>query len=419
MKLLPILLASSTAVLALPSIQQSQQALVPPSTVPFSKVLSLAQPASNIYSNPLNVQMRDEGFRLISTAEGQAEWMDEAGILGLIRMGKKFIDVTDLDLERVQALDAPKSYAPPTKVAHKSIVEPMLKNVSIPHMTEFLTEFSSFKTRYYQSASGKESAQWLFDQVSKLADAANSEGKVKVSLEKFEHAWTQFSIIVRVEAAESAMRKRKSGRKAQSEEVPVVVLGAHQDSVNMWNPYWGRSPGADDDGSGSTTIFEALRVLLTTGFVPGRPIEFHWYSAEEGGLLGSQKVVADYKSRSVPVAGVLHSDMTGYQHPDKEEVLAVNTDNVDPEMTQFYRILVDAYSGGVKWYNTACGYACSDHASWTKGGYKSAFTFEGDFKNSSPYIHTTNDDVSHISFPHMAKFVKVAIAFAVELSLAK
>ena len=32
-----------------------------------------------------------------------------------------------------------------------------------------------------------------------------------------------------------------------------------------------------------------------------------------------------------------------------------------------------------------------------------------------PYIHTANDDLSHISFDHMKQFAKLALGFAVEL----
>ena len=38
--------------------------------------------------------------------------------------------------------------------------------------------------------------------------------------------------------------------------------------------------GADDDGSGSTSILEAYRALIAAGFQPERTVEFHWYSAE-------------------------------------------------------------------------------------------------------------------------------------------
>lgn len=42
-------------------------------------------------------------------------------------------------------------------------------------------------------------------------------------------------------------------------------IGAHQDSVNLLLPMFLRSPGADDDGSGTVTILEAFRVLVASG----------------------------------------------------------------------------------------------------------------------------------------------------------
>ncbi|KAJ3167806.1 hypothetical protein HK101_011704 [Irineochytrium annulatum] len=353
----------------------------------------------------------EQGFRLISTSESEAHWMSEDEILGLIRQQIHFMDITDQDIESVASLAPPKTFTPPKEISHQDIVDPLASNVSVAHLTSWLTEFTSFKTRYYQSASGAESAQWIYDQAREVAEDADK--KVKVSISKFEHTWAQFSVLVRVEAEEEA-------KGDDEEDLPIVVISAHQDSINQWNPWWGRSPGADDDGSGSVTIFEAYRILITSGFVPRRPIEFHWYSAEEGGLLGSQKVVAKYKADGVAVAGVFHADMTGYQPPEKDEFIGVATDFTDIALTSFLRQLVDVYGvEGIRWIDTKCGYACSDHASWTKAGYQSTFTFEAEFDDHSPYIHTTNDDVSHISFPHIAKFSRVALAFAVEMSLAK
>ena len=110
--------------------------------------------------------------------------------------------------------------------------------------------------------------------------------------------------------------------------------------------------------------------------------------------------------------------MTGYIPVDKDEVIGINTDNTDADLTEFLRKLVDSYLE-IPWKNTQCGYACSDHASWTKAGYASSFVFEADFKDSSPYIHTTNDDVSHVSFSHIGQFSRLSIAYAIEMSLAK
>jgi hypothetical protein len=107
----------------------------------------------------------------------------------------------------------------------------MAANVSIPEMTQFLTEFSSFKNRYYQSTYGAESAQWLYNQIESLAKSADAS-KVKVSLKKFEHPWTQFSTIARIEAVDglkAAKKAKKMRGKKYVDETPIVILGAHQD----------------------------------------------------------------------------------------------------------------------------------------------------------------------------------------------
>lgn len=70
---------------------------------------------------------------------------------------------------------------------------------------------------------------------------------------------------------------------------------------------------ADDDGSGTTSILDAFRVLASTPtYAPTTSaVEFHWYSAEEGGLLGSQAVAKVYEEEGVDVKGMIQMDMTG------------------------------------------------------------------------------------------------------------
>ncbi|KAJ3044423.1 Leucine aminopeptidase 1 [Rhizophlyctis rosea] len=276
-------------------------------------------------------------------------------------------------------------------------------------MTDFLTTFTGFKTRYYKSSSGAESAEWLFNQVLDIADEANKAGKLNVSVSKFEHSWGQPSIIAKIEKANLDEDERPK---------EIVIVGAHQDSVNQWNPWFGRSPGADDDGSGTTSSIEAFRVLLQNAVIPRRTIEFHWYSAEEGGLLGSQKVASEYKKEGAEIVGMLQIDMTGYSPPGKKRIVGIATDYVDADLSAFLQKLSAEYNG-IPWKDVKCGYGCSDHASWTKAGYPSAFTFEAAFEDHNPYIHTAQDDVSHINFAHVAEYSKLALSFAVELSLAK
>jgi leucyl aminopeptidase len=69
--------------------------------------------------------------------------------------------------------------------------------------------------------------------------------------------------------------------------------------------------GADDDGSGTTSSLEAFRALVHGNFTPETPVEFHYYSAEEGGLLGSQAVAKSYEDAGKKVLAMLQMDMTG------------------------------------------------------------------------------------------------------------
>ncbi|KAL2918581.1 hypothetical protein HK105_201982 [Polyrhizophydium stewartii] len=352
--------------------------------------------------------------RLISLSPSHSEWFTEEQIFELYRTNTKFVDITDGDMDFIgsfaSALKA-KGKLYPTKTSFQDHVRPLLAGISQESMREFLTGFSGFKTRYYRSASGAESSQWLFERVGELAATLNRTD-VKLTVTKFAHDWKQSSVIARLEATGSG--------EGDDEAAPrdIVVVSAHQDSVNQFNPWFGRSPGADDDGSGSTTIFEVLTRLARSDFVPGRPIEFHWYSAEEGGLLGSQKVVASYMKRKVDVYANFHNDMTGYQPDGADPVIGISTDFVNTKLSKFLEAVVETYVA-IPWVHTKCGYGCSDHATWTKAGVPAVFTFEAPFDDHSPYIHTSDDTVEHIDFGHMAEFVKSVIGFAVELSLFK
>jgi leucyl aminopeptidase len=83
------------------------------------------------------------------------------------------------------------------------------------------------------------------------------------------------------------------------------------DSINLSNPTSGRAPGADDDGTGTVNLIETLRVLVTSSFKPSTPLEFHWYSGEEAGLLGSNAISTSYKNAGIKVKAFLELDMSG------------------------------------------------------------------------------------------------------------
>jgi bacterial leucyl aminopeptidase len=113
--------------------------------------------------------------------------------------------------------------------------------VNTSHIEENLLRLTSFHTRFYRTTSGAAASNWIQSTIEEYASHANKNWNITIT--PFIHSWTQNSIIVHVE-------DQNASKSVNSKENGVVILGAHLDSVNWLNPWFGRSPGADDDGSG-------------------------------------------------------------------------------------------------------------------------------------------------------------------------
>lgn len=314
----------------------------------------------------------------------------------------------------------------PQQMVHEQEIGPLARELSKSNMRRNLEHFTSFHTRYYKSETGVESARWLYDQVASVVHESGA-ADYGATVEQFAHPWGQFSIIARIPGQTN----------------DTVVLGSHQDSINLFLPSILAAPGADDDGSGTVTILETLRALLQSETIAQgkalNTIEFHWYSAEEGGLLGSQAVYSKYKKELREVKAMLQQDMTGFVQgtldAGLEESVGVIVDYVDQGLTNFIKEVVTTVSlyvfvvvhaiahkpqyCDVPYIETKCGYACSDHASASRFGYPSAFVIESQFENSDKKIHTTDDQIKYLSFDHMLQHAKMSLAFAYELAFAQ
>jgi leucyl aminopeptidase len=296
----------------------------------------------------------------------------------------------------------------PRKLSFNDTIKTLSENLDKNNMRKNLEKFTSFHTRYYKSKTGIESANWLYGQVDAIVKKSGA-AEYGATVEQFAHPWGQFSIITRIPG--------KSNK--------TVVLSAHQDSINLFLPSIFAAPGADDDGSGTVTILEVLRTLLLSEDVvsgnASNTLEFHWYSAEEGGLLGSQAVYQDYRANDRDIKAMLQQDMTGYSQgtldAGREESVGVIVDYVDKPLTDFIKRIITEYCD-IPYVETKCGYACSDHASASRYGYPSAFVIESEFQDSDKKIHTTEDVIEHLSFDHMIQHAKMSLAFAYELAFA-
>lgn len=274
------------------------------------------------------------------------------------------------------------------------VADALITEVEESNLVSSITTLSSYQTRYYTSQSGVDAALWIRDQFQLLA-----QNRPDITVETYQHAgYPQPSVIVTI-----------PGDSLPDE---VVVIGGHLDSTAFGSS---SAPGADDDASGIATLIEMMRVIATTDYKPDRTVKLIGYAAEEVGLRGSGDIADSFQSQGVNVVGVMQLDMTNYKGSSKDIWLV--DDYTNAEQNQFIGQLIDAYLN-LTWDYTTCGYACSDHASWTQAGYPASLPFESRIDQYNPEIHTGDDtiDVSGGSAEHAAKFARLAAAYLAELA---
>ncbi|KAJ4180328.1 hypothetical protein NW767_012317 [Fusarium falciforme] len=288
----------------------------------------------------------------------------------------------------------------PSKVQHKSNVEKIIKNVDLKKIEKQLKKFSSFHNRYFNSKYGVEAAEWLHKEVKKVI-----KKHPLATVRLIQHqAWSQPSIVVSIPG---------------KVRLKTIITGSHLDSVISNDRGAGRAPGADDNGSASIMLLNVLDAFLKDPRIAkgdhDNTVEFHWYSAEETGLLGSQDIFNTYSRLGIQVEAMLNQDMVGYKGRDGVERFGLITDNTDPGQNDFLKVLIEEYAD-IPYEESQCGYACSDHASANRNGFPSSFLFETPFGNHNPHIHTPNDTIAYVDFDHIAQHVKVTTGFVYELA---
>ena len=295
------------------------------------------------------------------------------------------------------------------KLDNQRTVERWQLQVQEARIKDTIGSLSGFQNRYYASATGRSSALWIHDHWRAIA-----AGRGDVTTELFTACTgcsTQPSVILTIQ-----------GTSLRDE---VVVLGAHLDSINAsaGGSLSQLAPGADDDASGIAVLTETLRVALASGWRPRRTVKFMGYAAEEVGLRGSNAIAQAHRASGTNVVAVLQVDMTNYKSGPVRD-MRLMTDYSNTALKSFFLQLFDTYLAprGYTRGTITCGYACSDHASWTNAGYPAAMMFEaGNLDGWYPYIHTTSDTLASMgdSAQHSVKFAQFSLAFLGEVAKSK
>ncbi len=195
----------------------------------------------------------------------------------------------------------------------------------------------------------------------------------------------------------------------------IVGLGSHLDhmGVSGGQVY----AGADDDGSGTTSLLQVAKAFRDNGKKPKRSLLFMAFCGEEMGLIGSghysdypifphEKMIAELQMDMVGRNSV------GPQNGDKNRI-DIESENIDTiRLVGSQRISTDLHNTildlnkhvGFKFkYDGEDVYTRSDHYQFAKHGIPIAFLFSG----FHPDYHQVTDTIEKINFDKIANAARL------------
>jgi leucyl aminopeptidase len=294
------------------------------------------------------------------------------------------------------------------KLQNRILTYANIKVAQNPKIAEALQELKSDNI--------KQTVAWLSSYPNRYNRAPNPNIHVNDFYEKLKILASTTAYPINVDLISHKNTPQKSIRvsiKGKTKPDEYLIFGAHLDSINGWGNTNKLAPGADDNASGSASLLEAMRVIITQE-QPARTLEFFWYAGEESGLLGSAEIAEAYKAQKKNVISVLNLDMTMFPGDGEFKITSI-TDFTSPWLRDYMRALNTTYLN-IEIFEDKCGYGCSDHASWNRRGFPTLFPTEAKFNSMFQYLHTEKDVISPVmSFEHSLVFSKIALAMALDL----
>jgi Peptidase family M28 len=230
----------------------------------------------------------------------------------------------------------------------------------------------------------------------------------------------------------------------------TYVMSSHYDSRNSNNDDGvNDAPGADDNGSGTSAVVEAARVL--TSVPMHATVVFACFDSEEQGLFGSAHFAKSLKDRQVDVEGNLNNDIVGASVGDdgvkRDDVIrmfseslppgtdparvnAIGSENDSPsrELMRFAKETSDAYATGLHGamtYRADRFLRGGDHESFNAQGFPAIrFTEPAEnFNHQHQNVRVENgvqygDLLQYMDFDYLAKVTRYNVATLAALALA-
>ncbi|KAJ3091575.1 Leucine aminopeptidase 1 [Quaeritorhiza haematococci] len=309
----------------------------------------------------------------------------------------------------------------PERLSKQTVIRSLLPNFNPDNIKKMTTDLSNLKNRWFNATTGMQASDLVFARAQEIAQAAGNPDSISVRRVRLSNMM-QYNVVAQIrgrtektmvlgahlDATMNAVRRRFIPDPATNPGVPVTI------DPEVTRVEGGlRTPGADDDACGVSTILEIFRVMSTSNQTFDTTWEFHFYAAEEIGLHGSAAVAFEWvQNQKRDVAAYLNLDLTGFVPPGSAPVIALLEDFADERVTRFAETVVREYLT-IGTTRFQCGSTCSDHVSWFKNGVPTVFPYESAILN--PHFHTPNDTPDKLNFTHAAELGRLAAAIMIEL----
>ncbi len=184
-------------------------------------------------------------------------------------------------------------------------------------------------------------------------------------------------------------------------DTSIIIFNAHYDSV-------ARSPGANDDGSGTAAVIAAAYVLSHFDFK--RTVRFITFSGEENGLLGSQAYTKEAYERNDNILVEINADMIGHDEGSRKMTVTATEDatwvgDIFQDINANYSIGLTVNRGTINRVNHRLG--GSDYSSFLPYSWETVCCWEGDH---DPNFHSPQDDLSNVNLSYLVNMTRIIAA---------
>ncbi len=189
-----------------------------------------------------------------------------------------------------------------------------------------------------------------------------------------------------------------------------VIFGAHLDS---WDGPG--SQGACDNGTGTTAVMEAARILAKFNVKPKRTIRFVLFGGEEEGLLGSMAYVKDHEKELDKISAIFVDDSgtnydSGFMCTENAGKLLLAAAEPIKDTDKAFEFKITTYQPSETTGRRRGGGGGSDHASFQAKAIPAFFMRKTGDANYMEIWHTQNDNIDRVNVKNVGRS---ALVFAI------